>query len=212
MMAFQSLLAATTMAGPPNLSSMNQPSFFYFIFFIIFVALVFDFLNGFHDAANSHCHHCLDPRSNADRRGDVGSLFQFRGGVFSSAPRYLKPFQVIWSIRASSMLTWFWGALAIIWNITMASGIGHQFMRAWSAGWRVLGSPAGIGVVIWPGKWRGILLFIFLGPIIGFLIGGFFMVATSSIFHRSTPNRVDGWFRRLQLFSAAILQPQPRWQ
>jgi PiT family inorganic phosphate transporter len=65
-------------------------------------------------------------------------------------------------------------------------------------------TKAGIGVLILPGKWLGVILFIFLGPVIGFVIASFFTVVVAWVFRRATPNRVDGWFRRLQLFSAAI--------
>jgi PiT family inorganic phosphate transporter len=63
----------------------------------------------------------------------------------------------------------------------------------------------GIGVLMLPGKWVLIILFIFLGPIIGFIMGTLLMVLISWIFRYSTPSRVDAWFRRGQLFSAAIL-------
>ncbi|MEI8198322.1 MAG: inorganic phosphate transporter, partial [Phycisphaerae bacterium] len=65
-------------------------------------------------------------------------------------------------------------------------------------------TKAGVGVLILPGKWMGIILFIFLGPIIGLIIGSLFMIVMAWMFQRATPRRVDGWFRRLQLVSAAV--------
>jgi PiT family inorganic phosphate transporter len=95
---------------------------------------------------------------------------------------------------------------AIIWNIiTWLLGLPTSSSHALVAG--IAGAAvtkAGTGVLIWPGKWRAIILFIFLGPIIGFAVGMFFMVAVSWIFRRATPSKVDGAFRRMQLFSAAI--------
>jgi PiT family inorganic phosphate transporter len=51
------------------------------------------------------------------------------------------------------------------------------------------------------GIWKTVL-FIFLSPVLGFLLGSLMMVLVSHIFRKSTPSRVDRWFRRLQLVSA----------
>jgi PiT family inorganic phosphate transporter len=95
---------------------------------------------------------------------------------------------------------------AIFWNITtwllaLPTSSSHALVSG-IAGAAI--TKAGIGVLIWPGKWLGILMFIFLGPIIGFVMGTLFMTATAWIFRRSHPSRIDGWFRRLQLCSAAV--------
>ena len=47
------------------------------------------------------------------------------------------------------------------------------------------------------------VLFIFVSPLMGFVLGGLLLVAVSWIFRRASPSRIDRWFRRLQLVSAA---------
>jgi len=95
---------------------------------------------------------------------------------------------------------------AIIWNIiTWLLGLPTSSSHALVSG--IAGAAiakAGFGVLILPGKWRGIVLFIFLGPLIGFVAGALLMTATAWIFRRAHPGKIDGWFRRLQLLSAAV--------
>jgi PiT family inorganic phosphate transporter len=177
------------------------------ILFFIFVALVFDFLNGFHDAANSIATvvstRVLTPTVAVAWAAffNFVAAFVFGTAVSETISKGLVDPEVvdIWVV--------FGGLLgAIVWNIiTWILGLPTSSSHALVAG--IAGAAvtkAGVDVVIWPGKWRGILMFIVLGPLIGFLIGGLFMVITAWIFRRATPHRVDSWFRRLQLFSAAV--------
>jgi inorganic phosphate transporter, PiT family len=95
---------------------------------------------------------------------------------------------------------------AILWNIitwllALPTSSSHALMGG-LAGAAI--TKGGVGVLILPGKWLGIVLFIFLGPIIGFVIAMFFFVGIAWLFRYATPNRMDGWFRRLQLVSAGI--------
>jgi inorganic phosphate transporter, PiT family len=62
-------------------------------------------------------------------------------------------------------------------------------------------AKSGAGVLIGAGIWKTVL-WIFLSPLLGFLLGSLTMVAVSQIFRRSTPSKIDRWFRRLQLVSA----------
>jgi PiT family inorganic phosphate transporter len=95
---------------------------------------------------------------------------------------------------------------AIIWNIVtwllaLPTSSSHALFGG-LAGAAI--TKAGFAVIVWPGKWLGILIFIFCGPIIGFVIGSLFMIATAWIFRRATPNRIDHWFRRMQFASSAV--------
>jgi len=178
----------------------------YLVFFIIFVALIFDFLNGFHDAANSIATivstRVLTPHQAVAWAAffNFVAAFVFGTAVSETISNGLVDPSVV------DIYVVFGGLLgAIFWNITtwilaLPTSSSHALVSG-IAGAAI--TKAGVGVLIWPGKWLGIILFIFLGPIIGFIIGSLFMVATAWIFRRSTPNKVDGWFRRLQLFSAA---------
>src|SRR5260370_17814722 len=61
---------------------------------------------------------------------------------------------------------------------------------------------SGLGVII-PGGWTKTLIFILVAPIMGLILGLGFMVTVSWLLKNKAPQRVDGWFRRLQLVSAA---------
>jgi PiT family inorganic phosphate transporter len=199
------LLAATTTAVSTSAAASHE--LLYLVFFIIFVALIFDFLNGFHDAANSIATIVSTRVLTPHQAVAWAAFFNFVAAfVFGTAVSETISKGLI-DPKVVDIYVVFGGLLgAIFWNITtwilalptssshaLVSGIGGAAI-----------TKAGVGVLIWPGKWLGIILFIFLGPIIGFIIGSIFMVATAWIFRRSTPNRVDGWFRRAQLFSAAV--------
>ncbi|HYO10324.1 MAG TPA: anion permease [Tepidisphaeraceae bacterium] len=177
------------------------------IFVIVFVALVFDFLNGFHDAANSIATIVSTRVLSPGQAVAWAAFFNFVAAfVFGTAVSetiskgLVDPAEVdIWVVFGGLMG-------AIIWNIiTWLLGLPTSSSHALVAGLAGAAiTKSGIGVLIWPGKWRGILMFIFLGPIIGLLVGAGFMVAMAWIFRRATPHKVDTAFRRLQLFSAAI--------
>ena len=199
-----SLLAATTTAATTGPAQSTE--LLYLIFFIIFVALVFDFLNGFHDAANSIATvvstRVLSPTAAVTWAAFFNFVAAFVFGTAVSetiSKGLIEPKQVDIYVVFGGLLG------AIFWNITtwllaLPTSSSHALV-AGLAGAAV--AKSGFGVLVWPGKWRPILIFIVLGPLIGFLIGAFFMTATAWIFRRSHPSRVDGWFRRMQLLSAA---------
>ncbi|HVT89926.1 MAG TPA: inorganic phosphate transporter [Tepidisphaeraceae bacterium] len=181
-----------------------------FIFLIIFIALVFDFLNGFHDAANSIATivstRVLTPTQAVIWAAffNFVAAFLFGTGVASTIGSGLVKTEVV------DIYVVFGGLLgAIIWNIitwllALPTSSSHALVSG-IAGAAV--AKRGFGVLVWAGWWKGwgaLLLFIVLSPIIGFLLGGMFMIIVSWIFRRSTPSKVDSMFRRLQLFSAGI--------
>ena len=97
------------------------------------------------------------------------------------------------------------GALvgAITWNvITWIYGIPSSSSHALIGG--IVGAviaKAGASKLIASGIWKTVA-FIFVSPVLGFLLGSLMMVLVAWIFRRTSPNRVDKWFRRLQLVSA----------
>jgi PiT family inorganic phosphate transporter len=203
MTATASLLAvsATTTTAPTTSTEL-----LYLIFFIIFVALIFDFLNGFHDAANSIATVVSTRVLSPTTAVAWAAFFNFVAAfVFGTAVSETISKGLV-DPNTVDIYVVFGGLLgAIFWNITtwilaLPTSSSHALV-AGLAGAAV--AKSGFGVIIWPGKWQPILLFIVLGPLIGFIIGASFMTATAWIFRRSHPSRVDGWFRRLQLLSAA---------
>ena len=141
---------------------------FELILFIVFLALVFDFLNGFHDAANSIATIVSTRVLSPTQAVAWAAFFNFVAAfVFGTAVSetissgLVEPREVdIWVVFGGLMG-------AIIWNIiTWLLGLPTSSSHALVAG--IAGAAitkAGTGVLIWPGKWRAILLFIFLGPI-----------------------------------------------
>ena len=172
---------------------------------LVIVALAFDFMNGFHDAANS-----------------IATIV---------STRVLKPHQAVLWASAFNFAAFFifqlkvattigkgtidpaivdhyivFGALvgAIIWNIiTWYYGIPSSSSHALIGG-LVGAAMAKVGPtgLIWGGVWK-IVAFIFVAPFLGFVIGGTLMVIVSWLCRKTAPRRVDRTFRRLQLLSAA---------
>jgi inorganic phosphate transporter, PiT family len=179
----------------------------HFTFFIIFVALVFDFLNGFHDAANSIAT-IVSTRVLSPGQAVIWAAFfnfiaafAFGTGVAQTIGKGLIDPKII------DIYVVFGGLMgAVIWNIitwllALPTSSSHALVGG-LAGAAIAKSGFG-AIIIGPG-WGLLLLFIILSPLIGFLLGAINMIAVSWIFRRSTPHKVDRLFRRLQLVSAGI--------
>jgi PiT family inorganic phosphate transporter len=177
------------------------------VIFIIFLALVFDFLNGFHDAANSIAT-IVSTRVLTPAQAVVWASF------FNFVAAFLFGTTVAGTIAGglvhAEMVDIYVvaGGLvgAIVWNIitwilALPTSSSHAIL-AGIAGAAI--AKAGFGALIIGWDWGLLLLFIFLSPAVGFILGGGIFIAIAWIFRRSTPSRVDQSFRRLQLLSAAI--------
>ena len=174
------------------------------VILLVLLALVFDFMNGFHDAANSIA---TVVSTGVLRPGqavvfaaffNLLALFVFHLSVAATVGKGIADPNVI-NVHVV------FGALsgAITWNfITWYYGIPSSSSHALIGG--IVGAviaKAGTGALVAAGIWRTVL-FIFVSPLLGFVLGSLMMVAVAWIFRRSTPSRVDRWFRRLQLLSA----------
>jgi PiT family inorganic phosphate transporter len=174
---------------------------------IIAIALAFDFLNGFHDAANSIATvvstRVLTPTQAVIWAAAFNFIaaFVFGTGVASLISHNLVRENVI------DVYVVFGGLLgAIAWNVitwllALPTSSSHALVGA-IAGAAV--TKAGSHAILIGWGWGLILLFLFLSPLIGFFLGGLNMVVVAWLFRRATPHRVDVLFRRLQLFSAGI--------
>ena len=197
------LLASSTAAASVHPSGGHA---LLLIVFIILVALVFDFLNGFHDAANSIATivstRVLSPTQAVTWAAffNFAAAFLFGTNVANTIGEKLVNPQVV------DIYVVFGGLLgAIVWNIitwllALPTSSSHALVSG-IAGAAI--AKSGVGVLLWAGWWP-LLLFIILSPVIGFILGTFNMVAVSWIFRRATPHKVDTLFRRLQLVSAGI--------
>jgi len=184
---------------------------------LIAVALIFDFINGFHDAANSIATvvstRVLSPVvavAWAAFFNFVSALPVLWGAqlkVANTMGKGIIDFEALRALGNTYVLTVIFAALmgAIVWNLlTWWWGLPSSSSHALAGG--MIGAalpslgPSGLvaaGIV-------KISLFIVLSPLIGMVLGSGMMVATAWVVHRQTPARVDRWFRRLQLVSAGV--------
>ncbi len=174
--------------------------------FIILVALCFDFINGFHDAANSIATvvstRVLSPRYAVMWAAAFNFLAAFGLGV-SVATTIGKGVIDPSAITNQVVLAALFGAIAwdlVTWYYGLPVSSSHALIGGLVGAALVAVGP---GVLIWQGI-RRILIFIVLSPLVGLILGFAFMVAVFWIGRRATPGRVDRTFRRLQLVSAAF--------
>ena len=173
---------------------------------LVVVALAFDFMNGFHDAANSIATvvstRVLKPHQAVAMAAffNFAALFVFHLSVAATVGKGIVDPTVVDHYVV-------FGALvgAIMWNvITWWYGIPSSSSHALIGG--LVGAAvakAGTGHLVAAGLVKT-LAFIFIAPLLGMLLGALLMLAVSWIFVRSTPARVDRWFRRMQLVSASL--------
>jgi len=172
---------------------------------LIGVALIFDFINGFHDAANSIAT-VVSTRVLSPGKAVIWAAFfnfvaafTFGTAVAKTVGSGLVDINIVsFSVIFAALI----GAIAwdlITWYFGLPTSSSHALIGGY-AGAAV--AKAGFAAII-PGGWSKTLLFIVLAPLIGMVLGFFIMVAVLWIFRWFSPSRVDRWFRRLQLLSAA---------
>ena len=179
----------------------------YILAMLVFLALVFDFMNGFHDAANAIATIVSTGVLKPHTAVAMAAFFNF------SAIFVFHQLHVATSVGKGTIDPGVvdhyvvFGALvgAIFWNlVTWYYGIPSSSSHALIGG--LVGAAvakAGTGALISAGLIK-IVLFIVLSPLLGFLFGSIMMLLVSWIFVRSTPRKIDVWFRRLQLVSASM--------
>jgi PiT family inorganic phosphate transporter len=175
------------------------------VVFIVFVALVFDFINGFHDAANSIAT-VVSTRVLTPLQAVVWAAFfnfvaafGFGVGVARTVGKGVVDPTVVdqWMILAGLVGAIVWDLITWCWGLPTSSS--HALIGGF-AGAAV--AKAGFGSLVAAGLIK-IGIFMVLAPLIGLTVGFGMMLATVWTFRRATPGRVDWLFRRLQLVSAA---------
>src|SRR5688572_6373746 len=175
------------------------------LIFLVALALAFDFMNGLHDAANSIAtvvstgvlrpHHAVAFAAFFN----FVAIFVFHLKVASTVGKGIVDPAIIDHYVI-------FGALvgAISWNgITWFFGLPSSSSHALIGG--LIGAAVakiGFGGLVAAGITKTVA-FIFISPIMGFILGGLLLVVVSWVFRRAAPSRIDRWFRRLQLASAA---------
>jgi len=172
---------------------------------LILVALIFDYINGFHDAANSIAT-VVSTRVLSPGKAVVWAAFFNFVAAFTFGTAVAKTVgSGMVDINIVSFAVIFAGLSgAIVWDlITWYYGLPTSSSHALIGGYAGAAvAKAGVAAII-PGGWTKTILFIFLSPLIGLLLGFLIMTAILWIFRWMPPSRVDRWFRRLQLVSAA---------
>jgi len=175
------------------------------LIFLVALALAFDFMNGLHDAANSIA-----------TVVSTGVLRPHHAVAFAAFFNFVAIF--IFHLKVATTVGKgivdpaivdhyvIFGALvgAISWNgITWFFGLPSSSSHALIGG--LIGAAVakiGFGSLVAAGITKTVA-FIFISPVMGFILGGLLLVVVSWIFRRAAPTRIDRWFRRLQLLSAA---------
>lgn len=172
---------------------------------LIAVALVFDYINGFHDAANSIAT-VVSTRVLTPGKAVVWAAFFNFVAAFTFGTAVAKTVgSGLVDINVVTFAVIFAGLMgAIVWDlITWYYGLPTSSSHALIGGYAGAAvTKAGWGAIIVAG-WVKTLIFIVLAPLIGMSLGFLIMLATLWIFQGFSPGRVDRWFRRLQLVSAA---------
>jgi PiT family inorganic phosphate transporter len=172
---------------------------------LITVALIFDYINGFHDAANSIAT-VVSTRVLSPGQAVVWAAFFNFIAAFTFGTAVAKTIgKGMIDLSAVSFAVIFGGLIgAIVWDlITWYYGLPTSSSHALIGGYAGAAiARAGVDVIIISG-WTKTLLYIVLAPMIGLSLGFALSVAIFWIFQRWTPLRVDHIFRRLQLVSAA---------
>ena len=176
------------------------------IFFLIALALAFDFLNGFHDSANSIAT-IVSTRVLSPRLAVLwATFFNFVAFFFFGlhvANTIGKGIIDITIVDPNIIFGTLIGACG--WNIiTWYFGLPTSSSHALIGG--MIGSAlvkAGVKALVWPGIFKTVI-FILIAPIVGLILGFGFGLAVYWSFRRSTPSRVEHIFRKGQLVSAAL--------
>jgi PiT family inorganic phosphate transporter len=182
------------------------PPSFTVIVFIILVALVFDFLNGFHDAANSIATvvstRVLSPQKAVMWAAFFNFVAAFVMGT-AVAKTMGKGMIDLSVVTHEVILAGLLGAIA--WNLfTWYYGLPVSSSHALIGGYAGAAvAKAGFGAILVSG-WTKTLTFIVLAPLMGMLMAFFLMVAVTWIFRRWHPFKLDQLFRRFQLISAGL--------
>ncbi|WP_342380612.1 inorganic phosphate transporter [Myxococcus stipitatus] len=183
------------------------------VILIVGVALVFDFINGFHDAANSIATvvstRVLSPNLAVAWAAFFNFIAAFGGGVHvaNTMGKGIINFEMLRAAGPNAVLSVIFAALmgAIAWNLlTWWWGLPSSSSHALAGGMigatlPVLSFQGLVGSGI-----AKIAAFIVLSPLIGMVLGTSLMLVSTWAVHKQTPRYVDVWFRRLQLVSSAI--------
>ena len=176
-----------------------------FVLFVVFVALAFDFINGFHDAANSIAT-VVGTRVLTPKVAVAWAAFFNFVAAFSLETRVAKTIgkDIVNPAVVDPILIFAALIGAIVWNLltwwlSLPSSSSHALIGGFAGAALV---KAGPGVLVAKGLVKTVV-FIVLSPLLGFVLGFLFFLAITWIFRRARPEPLDKAFRKVQLVSAA---------
>jgi PiT family inorganic phosphate transporter len=174
---------------------------------VIFVAMAFDYTNGFHDAANaiatSVSTRALTPRIAlllAAAGNFVGTHLGAKvaktvGSGLVQLPTGLSSLGVVFAALVG----------AVVWNlITWYFGLPSSSSHALIGG-LVGATLAASGTVLWGGLWKNVVIPMVLSPVVGLILGYLFMIAVMWLFRKGQPGRLNRGFRLAQSVSASFM-------
>ena len=179
---------------------------FWVVAMLVVLAIAFDFMNGFHDAANSIATVVSTGVLKPQQAVLFAAFFNViavlffelkvaatigKGSIDAGIVDHHVIFGALIGAIAWNVITWFYGIPSSSSHALIGGLVGAAIAKAGTKGLIM----SGIGKTV---------LFIFVSPLLGFLLGSLLMVAVAWLFRRSSPLRVDNWFRRLQLVSAGL--------
>ena len=175
------------------------------VVFLVIMALAFDFMNGFHDAANAIATvvstRVMKPHTAVALAAfcNVAAIFVFelkvaatvgKGTVEPSIIDHYVVFGALVGAIAWNVITWYYGIPSSSSHALIGGLIGAALVKS------------GPDALISSGVIKSVS-FILISPLLGMVLGSLMMIIVSWIFRRSTPRRVDSWSRKLQLISAS---------
>jgi len=173
---------------------------------LVLVALAFDFMNGFHDAANAIATivstRVLKPHQAVIMAAffNFAAVFVFhlsvattigRGIIDPSVVDHHVVFGALIGAIAWDLITWYYGIPSSSSHALIGGLVGAAVAKS------------GVGSLITSGLLKTIA-FIVIAPMMGFVLGAMFLIIVSWLFVRSTPARVNRWFRRVQLVTCSL--------
>ncbi|HUV03517.1 MAG TPA: inorganic phosphate transporter [Armatimonadota bacterium] len=181
-----------------------------FIGAVVLFALVFDFINGFHDTANAIATSILTRALSIRNAIFLSAALNFAGamiwtGVAETIGKgIVEPALVSGKAGQTLVLAALVGAITwnlITWRLGLPSSSSHALIGG------VIGAAVaarGIGVLNAPGLTK-IFAFLIMSPIVGFIAGAFLMVLVMNIFAQQAPSRLNKYFKVLQIVSASFM-------
>jgi PiT family inorganic phosphate transporter len=173
---------------------------------LIFVALAFDFMNGFHDGANSISTIVATGALTPKQAVAFAAFFNFAAiwvfqlkvaatiGKGTVDPSFVDHYVIFGALMGAliwNIITWYYGIPSSSSHALVGGLIGATMIKAGS------GAP-----IVWSGFGK-ILAFIIISPFVGFMLGGLLMVAVAWAFRNRSPHQAGRWFKNAQLVAAA---------